>query len=602
MAISKELNPLPKPGLWVRVALSLRALIRRDEIGLLFLALCTGAIAGVLTSGVLTGSAVLHRLFFQVSLGGHLSSLERLASPWEVIVPCAGGLFLGVTGHWLRKWRPRRPVDPIEANALHGGRMSVIDSLIITFQTILSNGCGASVGLEAAYTQIGSGLASWLGGLFRLRRSDMRTLVACGSAGAIAAAFGAPLTGAFYAFELILGTYTPFGLAPVGLAAVGGVLISQALGVTADFNGHAEAFNLTRTDMSLLLGLGVVCAVFGIGIMRAVTFVETLFKASHLPQAFQPMAGGMILGGLAYLSPHLLASGHGALTDLFESPATPALDGLAAMLFLKALASSISIGSGFRGGLFFASLYLGGLLGKCFFSAIALYAPALAPDPWVCGIVGMAGLAAAILGGPLTMSFLALETTGNVLLSLVMLAVATLVSVIVRRNFGYSFATWRLHLRGESIRSAQDIGWIRDLTVGRLMRVDVEFCPPDIGIAGFKARFPLGAAKWVVVKDGDGKYAGMISVVEAYLKEPYSASNPASLAALIRNKTRVLTADMNIKTAAQIFEQSESEALVVVNDPAQNQVAGLLTEAHLLRRYAEELDTARRELAGERNV
>jgi len=58
---------------------------------------------------------------------------------------------------------------------------------------------------------------------FRLRRGDMRTLVACGSAGAISAAFGAPLTGAFYAFELILGTYTPFVLAPVGAAAVCGV-------------------------------------------------------------------------------------------------------------------------------------------------------------------------------------------------------------------------------------------------------------------------------------------------------------------------------------------------------------------------------------------
>jgi CIC family chloride channel protein len=272
------------------------------------------------------------------------------------------------------------------------------------------------------------------------------------------------------------------------------------------------------------------------------------------------------------------------------------------MLFLKALASSISIGSGFRGGLFFASLYLGGLLGKCFCGVIAFYDPALAPDPWVCGIVGMAGLAAAILGGPLTMSFLALETTGNVLLSLVMLAVSALVSVIVRRSFGYSFATWRLHLRGESIRSAQDIGWIRDLTVGRLMRVDVQFCSPGIEIDDFKARFPLGATKWVVVKGDDGRYVGMISVVEAYLKQPQAASSPARLAALIRNKAQVLTPDMNIKTAAQIFEQSESEALVVVDDPAKKQVVGLLTEAHLLRRYAEELDTARRELAGERNL
>jgi Voltage gated chloride channel len=100
---------------------------------------------------------------------------------------------------------PRRPVDPIEANALQGGRMSLKDSTLIAAQTVISNGFGASVGLEAAYTQIGSGFASWLGKAFRLRRGDMRTLVACGSAGAIGAAFGAPLTGAFYALNSFWG-------------------------------------------------------------------------------------------------------------------------------------------------------------------------------------------------------------------------------------------------------------------------------------------------------------------------------------------------------------------------------------------------------------
>ncbi len=115
----------------------------------------------------------------------------------------------------LRYW-PRRAVDPIEANALYGGRMSLNDSLIVVAQTMVSNGVGASVGLEAGYTQIGSALASRLGRSFRLRRNDLRLLVGCGAAGAIAAAFNAPLTGAFYAFELVIGTYSLATLAPGG--------------------------------------------------------------------------------------------------------------------------------------------------------------------------------------------------------------------------------------------------------------------------------------------------------------------------------------------------------------------------------------------------
>ena len=97
---------------------------------------------------------------------------------------------------------------------------------------------GASVGLEAGYTQIGSGFGSLFGSLFRMRRSDMRTLVGCGAAGAIAAAFQAPLTGAFYGFELIIGTYTSFGLVPVIAAAISAVLASRVLGIDANFVGH----------------------------------------------------------------------------------------------------------------------------------------------------------------------------------------------------------------------------------------------------------------------------------------------------------------------------------------------------------------------------
>ena len=119
----------------------------------------------------------------------------------------------------------KRPVDPIEANALHGGRMSIRDSLIVALQTIVSNGFGASVGLEAGYTQMVAGIASRLGINFRLRRADLRMLVGCGAAGAIAAAFGAPLTGAFYGFELIIGTYTAATLAPVLTASIVGVLV-----------------------------------------------------------------------------------------------------------------------------------------------------------------------------------------------------------------------------------------------------------------------------------------------------------------------------------------------------------------------------------------
>src|SRR5579885_2295057 len=224
----------------------------------------------------------------------------------------------------------------------------------------------------------------------------------------------------------------------------------------------------------------------------------------RLPRPLQPVLGGLAVGLLALETPKVLASGHGALAQLF-APGAATPDVIVLTLLLKAAASVISLGTGFRGGLFFASLFLGGMAGQTYYFAIGHLDPILAPDLLVCTIIGMASLAVAVIGTPLTMTFLALETTGNFPLAAIMLAAASIVSIIVRRTFGYSFATWRLHLRGESIRSAQDVGWMRDLTVGRLMRSDVPLAPADITIGEFIEEFPArSTSQWVARTDRYG--------------------------------------------------------------------------------------------------
>ena len=369
-----------------------RSLARRSELALILLAVATGVAAAVFVA--LTSDAVqlIHHYCFGLPGNSRLSGADELRSPYFALVPAFGGALLGLTGIFIKRWRPRRPVDAIEANALRGGRMSLIDSILITLQTIVSCGFGASVGLEAGYTQIGAGFGSTLGSLFKMRRADMRALVGCGAAGAIAAAFQAPLTGAFYAFELIIGTYTSFGLAPVIAAAISAVIASRALGIDANFVGHFTlARRIAPVDFAALFVLTLACAAVGIAIMRGVTFVEAIFKRSRLPVALQPIAGGLLVGGLALLTPHVLASGHGALAMLFRG-AAGSVAAFVAIVALKSVASAISIGSGFRGGLFFASLYLGGLMGKVFCGTLPLLVAGAAPDVTLYILVGMAAL------------------------------------------------------------------------------------------------------------------------------------------------------------------------------------------------------------------
>jgi CIC family chloride channel protein len=575
----------------------LRVLVRGSELWLVILALLVGAAGGAVVVAIGAVVDALHHVLFLIDTHERLSSAEAVPPLAVVLVPAIGGLILAVTNSFIFRPRPRRIVDPIEANALHGGRMSFRDSLTVCVQTIISTGFGASVGLEAGYTQIVSAIGSKIGVAFRLRRADLRVLLGCGAAAAIAAAFGAPLAGAFYAFELIIGTYTLAGLAPVMAASIVSIMVSRALGGDVHLLNVSAMSAFKNADLPALLVLAFLCAGIGIAIMRSVSLTERLFRRSRLPVALQPLIGGMLVGGLALIDPHVLSSGHGAL-KLSLDEILPALRPVLLLLLLKSAAATISLGSGFRGGLFFTSLFIGALAGKAYAAMVFALGFGIAPDPLVATIIGMCAMAVAIVGGPLTMAFLALETTGDVPITLAVLAAAIVSTITVRELFGYSFATWRLHLRGETIRSAHDIGRIRALTVGKLMRRDVRTVRSDMRIAAFRRDFPLGSTQRVVAVDGADRYAGIILVPELYALELNGDADTLTIADFLRFKTDPLEPSENIKEAMKTFDRTESEALAVI-DPQSRRVIGLLSEAHALRRYSEELDRARRDLIGE---
>ena len=572
---------------------TLRALVRADELWLVVLAAVAGLAAGLSVTAMSMATQLMHQYLFELPSHERLSGQVGIPSLNIVVSLTGGGLVVGLVGLAVARWWPRRAVDPIEANALYGGRMSLNDSLIVMFQTVLSNGFGASVGLEAGYTQIGSALASRLGRMFLVRRSDLRLLVGCGAAGAIAAAFNAPLTGAFYAFELVIGTYSLATLAPVLVSAIVSVLVVRVLVPGLYEFDIAVPSAIDPVNYLPILALGMICALGGILIMRGVTLVESVFRRSRVPIWARPAIGGLVLAGLALISPQVLSSGHEALRIGLDAPYS--IFTIAVLIVLKSLASAVSIGSGFRGGLFFASLFLGALLGKLFAAVLAMITVVQAVPAVVCALVGMSAFAVAVVGGPLTMTFLTLESTGSLPLTVAVVAASIISAITVRRSFGYSFATWRFHLRGEAIRSAVDIGWMRNLTVGRMMRREIRTMRGDTTLAAFRRDMPLGAASRVVVVDDTERYAGIVLVAEAHAAEDDSGK----LTTFLHYTDDMLLPQMTIKEAVAMFEKAEADALAVVDGVDSRRVIGLLTEQYALRRYSEELERRRRELSGE---
>lgn len=569
-----------------RTWLGVRSLLRSSEAAQVCLAGICGIAAGFLT---LLQSFIAHAL--QAAFYG--TGWERLSAmqavpPASLLALPLGGLALALTTRALRR-RSWTPIDVVEANALHGGAIPIRDSLAVSAQTLISNGFGASVGLEAAYAQMGGGFASLLGRALRLRRSDLRMLVGAGAGAALGAAFGAPLTGAFYAFEIVIGAYTPGAIAPVAVASIAAVLTIRAAGVPEYLIVLPSAHAITTADYFLFGGLALICALAGIVIMRAVTLAELAVRKLPGPDLLRPIAGGLLLMPLAWLSPQALSAGHGALH--LDLSVDVALGTLATLFALKMLASVVSLASGFRGGLFFASLFLGSLAGQIFAKLVALVPGAPAVDPSDAALIGMAALGVAVVGGPMTMALLVLEVTHDFALTATALIATLIASTIVRETFGFSFSTWRLHTRGETIRSARDVGWTRNLTAGTMMRKGRGTINADATLAEFRRRFPLGATRSVILLDPGQRFLGFVETSQAHSPD---LADDSCVADLATGADARVEPSIPITSVMHVFERQEVDELAVVTHDGE--VLGTVNETYVRRRYSEELEKAQKAL------
>jgi CIC family chloride channel protein len=593
----------------IRVRVLLRSLAgtsaRDNEIALIVMSAALGGFIGLGVIVIQSLVQYVHELTFAIAADRHLSEGSGL-DWWRVLlVPSVGGLLSGGATTLIRRWRPREIVDAIEANALFGGKMSLNDSANLTLLTVISSGFGASVGLEAAYTQLGSGVASWFGQRLRFRRGDLRTLVGCGAAAAIAAAFNAPLAGAFYAFELVIGNYSPAVLAPISMAALAGTLVvREGFGAESIFALNAQ-IHITGVDYVMFAGLGSVAAMIAIATMTAVTGIERLVRRQGLPPWLRACLGGVVVGLIATSFPQVLGSGHGAIQQILDRALPWSI--LLGLVAAKGLASAVSIGSGFRGGLFSSSLLLGCVYGG---AAVTVLQAALQYagfgdvelDRIAYTLVGMSAVAAAIVGAPLTMILLVLELTGSFLAALGVMVGVIIASVVVRQTFGYSFATWRFHLRGVPIHGGQDIGWIAELSVGKLMRRDIQTAPIGMTIVEFRRRFPLAGAKRIFLVDGEGRYAGIVATADVYNPDLDDKLDEKIVDDLRSGGDQFLLPEQNVRVALNRFISAETETFAVVNSAKDARIVGYLTEGYVLRRYNQELERSRAEELGDRTL
>ena len=589
---SHPAKPAAAPGIRL-LPLFLRNFVRNRETGLVLVAIVVGLLSGVLVAAISSLSQVSHALLFDIPFDAHLSATGVISWQRTLLVPMIGGLVLALIGlYFARRVKGQQLADAIEANALYGGRVSFRGSLLISIQTLLSNGFGGSVGLEAGYTQICSMFGSHVGQRLAARRNDMRLLVACGAAGAISAAFSAPLAGAFYAFEVVLGAYTSAGLVPVIASAVTAWLVARQLTHQSFLMvpGFPSPVSVEMIGQTVLIG--IICAFVSILVMLAVAFSERCFQRITVFKGFLgPILGGLLLGGLALLTPTVLGAGHGAMQILLVSNPTWLL--LTTTIVFKILASAISLGSGFRGGLFFASLLLGALIGQLYSIVLTGPLPTLALQPGTAAIAALAALGTGVLGAPFSMVCLALEITGDFSVTVGAVVASSVCALIVRELFGYSFATWRFHLRGEVIRGPQDIGWVRQMSAASLMRTDFENALTTMPIGEAQKLFSPAQVRQIVLRDPSGIYAG---IVPAATLHSVANQDDEQLGSLAQQQDECLLPTTPVREILKAFERSEADVLAVVDRTDHRATIGTLSESHVLRTYGEELERRNQEL------
>ncbi len=546
----------------------------KGSFRLVGLAIFIGVVTGLMVVAVQELVPFLQRAFLgfaaerRVALPNHASWLRIFLSL------AVGGVAITFVYRWLMHFAKREPIDAVEANALWGGNMTWLDAAAVVIPILISVSCGASVGIEAAVTQLGAVLASKLAVRRGLLRTDRRLMVGAGAAAAIAAAYRAPIAGVFYAFELVLGNYSKRTLAPIGLAAIAATMTIWA------FEGPQKSFSLFEnahvgwTDYPLAVVLGFLSAFTGVAVMLLATSFERRLKAWIKDESLRRVAVSGLLTVLATRFPAVLGSGHAAV----ESAANGGISKGEALGLLgaKVVASAGSLGSGFRGGLFSASLLLGALLGQTVAWGLGAIPGLPEVQPGLCALIGMAAVGAAVIGAPLTMIFLAIETTGDFDAGVVVAIGAMTASFLTDRLFGYSFATWRFQQRGLALEGGQDVARLASTPITDLIRPPKRTVPANASLGAVMRAISFAGARGTAVITQDGEYLGLVdpALVEAFDQE--EGPLPVVAAELVQTEPGRVTPSSTLAEVIDLLRSSDKATLSVLDPKDSRKLIGCI--------------------------
>ncbi|MCZ4279272.1 chloride channel protein [Kiloniella laminariae] len=578
-----------------------RLFVRNEQVVLSVLAIVIGAAAGLAAVGFRHFIDMV-QLFFYGFSGPNVSE-GLMDLPWWhiVLVPVIGGGIVGVfIRYFLPDGKPQGVQHVIEGVALKGGRMSFRTGIRAAVASAFSIGVGASVGREGPVVHLGASLGSWISKRLSLGYILSRTLLGCGVAAAVASSFNAPIAGVFFALEVVVGHYALSAFAPIVIASVVGTIISRI------YYGDFPAFILPKAmalgsfwEFPAFALLGVVSAIAAIAFMRSVIFAEDKIGQLKLPFWLQPMAGGLVLGLMALVFPQIIGVGYEA-TDAAISELYP-LWLLLALIVVKTAATAISFGSGFSGGVFSPSLFIGAMVGGAYGIIATSFFPELSSGYGAYTLIGMGAVAGAVLGAPISTILMIFELTNDYALTIAVMIATSLATVITQQVHGRSFFMWQLERRGIEIRGGREASLMRGVTVADMVQQDITTIAPDAALSMVRQELRRTKLGQVFVVDEKGSLKGSISFIELAegLEQQEESGEAATALGIARRKPVFLVENANLEQALQLHGASGEVYVPVVNNAEDCVLKGVLHEHDVALAYKKALEQARAEERGE---
>jgi len=552
--------------------------LRPGDVHFLFLwAVLVGVAGGAASHVFRLGLAGLHELLTG-SRGNYVDSFATLAWWQRILVPAFGGAVAGAVLHFgERLSRSPSHADYMEAIVVGDGRVSFRKTIVKSLSSLFSGASGASIGREGPQVQLAAMLASLPGKWLALSLPKRRQLVACGAAAGIASAYNAPIAGAFFVAEIILGTLAVESFGPLVLASVASTLVTRAL-EGADALYEAPTFVLySYWEIAPYVALGIACGLAAPLYLRTLRASERAFQRVPLHRIARLTLGGAIVGCLAILHPEVCGNGESVLYSILHSGwAVPTL---VAVLLLKVLATGATFGSGAVGGVFTPTLLTGGALGYLFGRAVEAVLPYQDLHPSAYALVGMGAFLAAATGAPVMAIVMAFELTLNYQIILPVMVACVLGHAVCRAFESRFLYGESLERKGASLAAEQMRGLrVADLMRARPLKVRATATFREIAEVFLQHRF-----NYLYVVGDDDRLLGVVSLhdIKAYLDDQDLARLVIAQEIQHEDFPRI-PADLPLDEVLRRFEQADSERLPVIESEENPRLIGSLSKTDLL--------------------